>query len=62
MQPDLKHKAAIAAVLYYLQMESAEQKIEPVVATTFPTSWQLNGRTSIMQMRGLVQRRVLKRR
>jgi hypothetical protein len=62
MQSDLKLKAAIAGVLYYLQMEKTEHKIEPVVAKIIPTPWQLHGRTSIMQMRGLVQRRVLKRR
>jgi hypothetical protein len=62
MQSDLKQKAAIAGVLYYLQMEQAEYKIEPVVAKIFPTPWQLSGRTTIMQMRALVQRRVLKRR
>jgi len=60
MHSDNKRKAAIAGVLYLLQME-AEHKIEHVVAKTFPTPWQLNGRTTIMQMRGLVQRRVLKR-
>jgi hypothetical protein len=61
MHSDKKLKAAVAGVLYYLQMEE-EQKIEHVMAKTFPTPWQLSGRTTIMQMRGLVQRRVLKRR
>ena len=60
MHSDKKLKAAIAGVLYYLQSEE-EHKIEHVKAQTFPTPWQLHGRTTIMQMRGLVQRRVLKR-
>lgn len=62
MQSDLKMKAAVAGVLYYLQTEQEEHKIEPVVVKIFPTPWQLSGRTAIMQMRALVQRRVLKRR
>ncbi|MBN2441848.1 MAG: hypothetical protein JXJ04_10890 [Spirochaetales bacterium] len=60
MLSDNKQKAAIAGVLYYLQMEQ-EHKIVPAALKTFPTPWQLTGRTTIMQMRGLVQRRVLKR-
>lgn len=62
MQSDIKQKAAIAGVLYYLELEKEEYKVEPTVAKIFPTPWQLSGRTAIMQMRALVQRRVLKRR
>ena len=61
MHPENKLKAAIAGVLYYLQKEQ-EYEIEPIVTKRFPTPWQLSGRTTIMQMRGLVQRRILKRR
>ena len=62
MEHDLKQKAAIAGVLQYLQFENEQLRVEPVFAKKYPSPWQLNGRTSIMQMRGLVQRRVLKRR
>ena len=61
MSSETKLKAAIAGVLYYMQMEE-DYEVEPVVTRRYPTPWQLSGRTSIMQMRALVQRRVIKRR
>jgi len=61
MEHDLKQKAAIAGVLQYLQSENKQLRVEPLFVNTYPSPWQLNGRTAIMQMRGLIQRRVLKR-
>jgi hypothetical protein len=61
MESNLKVQAAIGGVLYYLKSEEESTKILPHVIQHHPNPWQLNARTSIMQMRGLLQRRVLKR-
>ena len=52
--------AAVMGVLYYLQSERKkdQQVLKPVA---LPSPWALYGRQSIMHMRNLVQRRVLKR-
>jgi hypothetical protein len=54
--------AAIAGVMYYLKSEE-EMAVPtaPTVAELFPSPWALNGRQTIMQMRSMVQRRILKR-
>lgn len=56
----LKH-AAIAAVLYYLKADEEQVVREPLVQASYPSPWALNGRQTTMQMRALIQRRVLKR-
>ncbi|MBN1699045.1 MAG: hypothetical protein JW881_16115 [Spirochaetales bacterium] len=62
MDSDLKKKAAIAAVLYYVKAEEElQQQIRPPVVARMPSPWQLQGRQSMMHMRNLIQRRVLKR-
>ena len=61
MQEDRKARAAIAGVLSYIKTREEEYIAEPQVSAHMPTPWQLSGRQSIMQMRGLMQRRVLKR-
>ena len=61
MAEDKKLQAALAGVLYYIQSEQSAGSIEREVPSRSTSPWQLNGRMSIMQMRGLVQRRVLKR-
>ena len=55
-----KIAAAVAGVLNYLQIEK-EQKQQDGIPVSSPSPWALFGRQSIMQMRNLVQRRVLKR-
>jgi hypothetical protein len=58
-----KQAAAIAGVLNYLKTESEEQHLQN--RTKLPvrpfSAWTQHGRQTIMHMRGLVQRRVLKR-
>jgi hypothetical protein len=61
MDPDKKKRAAIASVLYYLKSEEEQQYRRPPVPVGIPSPWQLQGRQSIMYMRNLLQRRVLKR-
>ncbi|MBN2738612.1 MAG: hypothetical protein JXR70_16645 [Spirochaetales bacterium] len=60
METDKKKIAALAGVYYYLQAQGEMSHQEPYEANV-PTPWAMNGRQSIMQMRGFVQRRVLRR-
>jgi hypothetical protein len=58
-----KQAAAIAGVLEYLKSESEAHLCLQKAALSGRSSgaWALHGRQTIMHMRGLVQRRVLKR-
>ncbi len=59
---DDKKAAAIAGVLYYLREEEERQRNAcSSLARVLPSAWALYGRQKTMQMRDLVQRRLLKR-
>lgn len=60
MQKNKKIKAAIAGVLYYVKTAEERRVHEPLVASSYPVPWSLNGRQMIMQNRTRVQRRVSK--
>ena len=61
MATNNKYQAAIAGVMAYLKAEEEQHPVEPDVIIGSPNAWALNGRQNIMQMRSLMQRRVLKR-
>ncbi|MBN1411890.1 MAG: hypothetical protein JW969_13660 [Spirochaetales bacterium] len=61
MDQDKMVKAAISGVMYYIASNETRHRVEPSVQVTVPTPWTLNGRQTMIQMRTLVQRRVLKR-
>ncbi len=62
MDHDIKMKAAIAGVMQYIQATEEENVLRPGVQFfRGPSPWALNGRQAIMQMRSLLQRRVLRR-
>jgi hypothetical protein len=63
MDDDTKMKAAIAGVMQYIQV-TEEENASGLGDRSHraPSPWAMNGRQSIMQMRALLQRRVLKRR
>jgi hypothetical protein len=63
MERNIKMKAAIAGVMQYIQVTEEENALRPgYQINRGPNPWSLSGRQSIMQMRALLQRRVLKRR
>ncbi len=59
---DKKLAAAVTGVLYSMMSEE-DQAVYPASSRTSeePSPWALHGRQTIMQMRSLLQRRVLKR-
>lgn len=61
MQQDNKIKAAISGVLHYINTEKERKYEASKINMGMISPWQLNGRQTIMQMRSLMQRRVLKR-
>jgi hypothetical protein len=61
MDSEFKKKAAIAGALYYLKAEEEKKHGRPIVTAKIPNPWQLHGRQSMMHMKNLIQRRVLKR-
>ncbi len=60
---DKKKTAAISGVLYYLREEEEQRQRNACssLARVLPSAWALYGRQKTMQMRDLVQRRLLKR-
>jgi len=63
MEKNKKIQAAIAGVMYYMQSEEEQRPALPeaMPTTSGASAWAMNGRQTIMQWRGLVQARVLKR-
>jgi hypothetical protein len=62
MEHDIKMKAAIAGVMQYVQATEDEHVLRPGAQFfRVPSPWATSGRQAIMQMRSLLQRRVLKR-
>jgi hypothetical protein len=63
MDQDLKMKAAIAGVVQYIEATEEEMPAQQRGQIfTGGTPWSMSGRQAIMQMRALLQRRVLRRR
>jgi hypothetical protein len=60
--PEAFRHAAVAAVMRHLEEERGFGSRAQQQAFLSLAPWALNGRQSIMQMNGLLQRRVLKRR
>lgn len=57
-----KMVAAVTGVLYLKNLEEqAKQRFNIESPNISPSTWALYGRQTIMQMRSLLQRRVLKR-
>ena len=56
-----KIRAAIAGVIQYMKSEEESRRPEPLVTPAYPVPWSLQARQTMMQMRYMVQRRVLKR-
>jgi len=61
MSEDPKVRAAIAAVLQYLRSEEETVMQVATAPAQWPSPWAMSGRQSVMRMRDLLQRRLLKR-
>jgi len=63
MDQDTKVKAAIAGVMQYIEVTEEEIPSQTRCQSfSGGTPWSMSGRQTIMQMRGLLQRRLLRRR